>query len=110
MKTLKEAAFNLFHILVTAYALILFAGGTANLIVYAQEPRNYRIENLETRMGEIEALHLDQRLVRIETLLTDLEKESGHSWLGDLSSGGVGLLLARAVYLVIKQRDLKENS
>lgn len=102
-QTIKEAVYVLFHICVLAYATVLLVGGITN-IVHAQEPRNYRIENIEQRISDIEGLKLGERLVRIETLLADIEAQQSHTWVNDAAGGGVGLLLARAVYLEIKRR------
>lgn len=88
-----------------SYATILFVG-TANNIIQAQEIRDFRLENVEKQVADINALRLDQRLVRIETILGNLED---HGWLSNFSTGGIGLLLARAVYEEIKRKKKSED-
>lgn len=99
----KEALFSLFYALVSAYAAILIVTGITS-IVYAQETRNYRLENVERRVAEIESLKVDQRLTRIETILASLESVHTADWMSYAGNGGVGLLLARALYLDIRKR------
>ena len=102
MKTTKQKLFDLFHICVAVYASVLIVGSLTN-VVYAQEARNYRLENLERRLADFESLKLDQRVTRIETVLTNLEM--GHTdWLNNATGGGIGLLLIRALYIEIRER------
>ncbi len=101
-KIVKEASFALFYALVSVYSAILIVVGATN-IVYAQEERNYRLENVERRVAEMESLKVDQRLTRVETILSSLEM--GHTdWFSYAGNGGIGLLLARALYLDIRKR------
>lgn len=103
-KTIKVAAFTLFHVLVTSYACVLFVVCVTN-IVFAQEERNYRIENLEQRMAEFDALKLDQRLVRIETILNSMQdQKNGSAWVSNAADGGIALLLLRAVYSEFRRK------
>ena len=102
MQKTKEVAFMAFYIFVAIYSMVLFIGGITQ-IVYAQETHNYRLENLEKRVADFESLKLDQRLTRVETILTNLETGS-IPWLNYAGNGGVGLLLARALYLDVRKR------
>lgn len=94
----------MFHLLVMTYASILFFG-TANIVI-AQTIRDYRLENVEKQVADINALHLDQRLIRIETMLSGLED---HTWLNNFSTGGIGLLLARAAYEEVKRKKRSQE-
>lgn len=102
-KIAKEAFFSLFYALVSVYAAVLIVTGVTS-IVYAQETRNYRLENVERRVAELESMKVDQRLTRIETILASLESMHTPDWVGYAGNGGVGLLLARALYLDIRKR------
>ena len=105
MKKLKAVAYILFHLFVAVYSVTLFVGEAT--IVYAQEVRNYRLENLERQVADLQSQKLDERIVRIETVLMELSdaKQDARTqvWLNDAANGGVGLLLARAVYLAIQK-------
>lgn len=105
--TAKRKLFNTFHVLVAVYASILLIGSLTN-IVYGQDVRDYRLENLESRMAAFDALKLDQRLTRIETILMALQDNS-NGWTTNAASGGVALLLARAVFLAIKNRGIGDT-
>ena len=103
MRKFRKAVFETFYTVIAIYSMVLFIGGLTG-IVYAQEARNYRLENLESRMANMEALKLDQRVTRLETMLIALEKSGNPDWLSYAGNGGVGLLLARALYLDIRKR------
>lgn len=103
LKKLKKTAFEIFYTLIAVYSTVLFVGGMTN-IIYAQEIRDYRLENMEKRVADLEALKFDQRVTRIETMLIALEKNQNPDWLNYAGNGGVGLLLARALYLDIRKR------
>jgi hypothetical protein len=105
-QTTKRRLFNVFHLAVAMYAAILLTGSIVN-IAYAQEIRDYRVENLESRMAALDALKLDARLTRIETILMSLQDESHGGWTAEAANGGVALLLARAVFLAIKNRNTR---
>ena len=55
-------------------------------------------------MAALDALKLDQRLTRIETILMSLQDDSHGGWTAEAANGGVALLLARAVFLAIKNQ------
>ena len=99
---LKDLAVILFYFSVAVYAVVLILDGATN-IIYAQESRNYRLENLERRVAESESLKLDQRLTRVETILANFPLDS-NNWYKYASDGGVGLLLLRALYMDVKKR------
>ncbi len=105
-KTVKQAGFVLFHLLVAAYSLFLMLASVQGLFAQSQsrspEITSYRVDSLEGRLTTLESLKLDQRLVRIETILSVLEDRS---WVTNISTGGVGLLLARAVFLAVRKRS-----
>lgn len=103
MKQTLKRLYNTFHILVTVYAAVLIVGSGTQL-VYGQEIRDYRLENLESRMSALDALKLDQRLTRIETILASLQEDYHGSWVNNAANGGVGLLLLRAVFLEVKKK------
>jgi hypothetical protein len=109
MQKTKEAAFTAFYIFIAVYSVVLLIGGITN-IVYAQEAHNYRLENLEKRVTDFEELKLDQRVTRVETILNRVEMiltslDSEHTnWLNYAGNSGIGLLLARALYLDIRKR------
>lgn len=105
---IKRWAVILFHIVILIYASILFFAGVDS-IVYAQEERNYRLENLERRIADYEALKLDQRLTRIEAVFAAVESDRSNNWLNEAANGGVGLLLARAVYEEVRKRKAAED-
>lgn len=108
-QTVREAqsvVFIVFHLFMATYAVILIAGGAT--LIYAQTVRDYRLEGLERRVADIDSLHLDERLVRIETTLDGMKKEvEDHSWLSSAANGGVGLLLLRAVVLAVRKRSIE---
>lgn len=108
MKTFKQAMFTLFHILVTAYTVLLLFLCVLNSVhgqsTYTpQNEDHYKLGTVEERVKAIEEMRLDQRLIRIEILLSHVDDRD---WSGNLANGGVGLLLIRALYLAIKNRDL----
>lgn len=89
-----------------AYSMVLIIGGAT--LIYAQTGRDYRLEGLERRVADIDSLHLDERLVRIETILDNMKKEvDDRSWLNSAANGGVGLLLLRAVVLAVRKRSIE---
>lgn len=102
-QTTKRRLFGVFHILVSIYATVLFVGSLTQ-IAYGQSIRDYRVENLESRMAGFDALKLDQRLTRIETILNDIHKESTGGWISEAANGGIGLLLLRAVFLEVRKK------
>jgi hypothetical protein len=104
MRTINRVGFVAFHLIMMGYAAVLFFGAAVN-IVRAQTLRDYRLENVEKQVADINALRLDQRLIRIETLLAGLES---HDWVTNLSTGGIGLLLARAAYEEVRKRRTSE--
>lgn len=105
--TTKRKLFDVFHLTVAVYAAILLIGSLTN-IAYAQGIRDYRVENLESRMAALDALKIDQRLTRIETILMSLQGDSSHGgWTAEAANGGVALLLARAVFLAIKNKGTR---
>lgn len=106
MNKIRRVGFAVFHLLVMLYASVLFFG-TADRIV-AQTLRDYRLEGVEKQTADILALHLDQRLVRIETILAGMD-EHGNGWLSNLSTGGIGLLLARAAFEEVRRKRVKED-
>lgn len=109
---LKSAALLLFHILVATYIVVLVSTCVVN-VVAAQTKHippvpstieDYRFQTLEERVTAIESLRLDQRLVRIETIL---DKLNDRDWTSNLANGGVGLLLARALYIAMRNKPQK---
>lgn len=107
---MKRISLAMFHGAVGAYAILLVC---LSIIPIKAQPRtapssltDYRIETLDDRIRSIESLGLDRRLVVIETTLKSVE--SGTTW-NQLTMGGIGLLLARAVYEAISGRRLKKE-
>ncbi len=110
MKTIKQAGYLLFHILVATYIVLLLSTCIVNTVnaQYQRQPSfieqdHYKIGTLEDRMAAVESLKLDQRLIRIEMTLSNLDS---HQWTNNLADGGIGLLLARALYLAVRKRGL----
>jgi len=75
--------------------------------LYAQTREEIRIADqvseLSHRMDSYEALRLDQRLIKIETILDRLNHDD---WASNATMGGVALLLARAVYAAVRRKEL----
>lgn len=97
---LKNTALFLFYLFVAGYATVLVFSGATNIL--RAEERNYRLENIEKRVAEYDALKIDQRLTRVETILADFPMD--HDWFKYAGDGGIGLLLLRAIYADVKQR------
>ncbi len=111
MTIIKQAGYMLFHILIATYTVLLISTCIVNT-VNAQynrhessftEQDHYKIGTLEERMSAMESMKLDQRLIRIEMTLANLDS---HQWTNNLADGGIGLLLARALYLAVRKRGL----
>ena len=103
----KQASLLLFHILVAAYTVLLISLCVVH-VVSAQTKyvtptiEDFRLHTLEERVTVIEGLRLDQRLIRIETIL---DRINDRDWTSNLANGGVGLLLARALYIAMRNRQ-----
>lgn len=106
MRKLQRVGFVTFHLFVMLYAAVLFFG-TADRIV-AQTLRDYRLEGVEKQVADMAALHMDQRLVRLETIVSGMD-EHGNGWLSNLSTGGIGLLLARATLEEVRRKRVRED-
>ncbi len=105
IKRLKTAH-RVFLSAVTVYAGMLICLPVVVYVAHAQQAdRIQRLldqkDDIERRIRELESLNLDHRLTVIETLLRD--QENNGRWML-LSSGGVGLLLAEAVFRTTKKR------
>jgi len=100
--------YYIFHVLVLAYSLLLIYFSVLPVKAQPQEITAYRLEDLDSRTKAIESLsmRLDQRLTIIETTLRNVE--SGTSW-NQLTMGGIGLLIARAVYQELMSRHRRKE-
>lgn len=99
---------TVFHYAVLSFASFLMLIGLSQATVtLAQGPSierlRYQVETLDTTVGAIplEIRNLDRRLTVIETTLRNVE---GSAVWNQLTMGGVGLLLARAVIDILARR------
>jgi hypothetical protein len=105
-RLLRSAGVLLFHILVAAYTVFLMSMCVVNIVdaqtkYVAPTVEDFRLKTLEERVSAIEGLRLDQRLVRMETIL---DRINDRDWTSNLANGGVGLLLARALYIAVRKQ------
>ena len=100
-------ASGIFHgcVLVFAIAMIVWP----ITVVIAQSSRlEYQVETLERQIENIPSAMqtLDRRLTIIETILRDVE--GGSIW-GQMTMGGVGLLLLKELATVLKRKDTNQQ-
>jgi len=105
MKTFKSALFYWFHILVSAYAVLLMMLSLESIVARAQPVEQYQITDLERRVASIEILNLDHRLTIMETILNELN--TGKIF-DRLTMGGTGLLITERVVMVLRKRKEME--
>ena len=98
---------GVFHGCVLALAVTMVILPIAD-VVFAQnnirtDRLEYQVENLEKQMENIPATMqtMDRRLTIIETILRDVE--GGSVW-GQITMGGVGLLLLKEVAQAIRKK------
>lgn len=105
MSFLKRTLFNAFHFLVAIYACFMLIASVDSMWAQSREEVRVaeRISDLSHRLDSFEALRLDQRLIRIETILDQLNRDN---WASNATMGGVALLLARAVYAAVKRKEI----
>jgi len=97
--------FNTFHFLVAIYACFMLIASVDSMWAQSREESRIteRFNELSHRLDNYEALRLDQRLIRIETILDQLNRDN---WSSNATMAGVALLLARAVYATVKTKGI----
>lgn len=104
----KEFAFDTFHLVVAFYAAYMLWASAGSLLGQIRSIPSvqdtittYQVETLDKRVSALESLRLDQRLIKIETIL---DRMSSDAWQSQATMAGVALLLARTVYVAVLQR------
>jgi hypothetical protein len=95
---MKTALFYVFHLIVSAYAILLCV---ESVNAWAQPIQRFEIGELERRVASMETLNLDHRLTIIETKLEELITGK---MFDRMTMGGTGLLIAERVVQALRKR------